>query len=247
MERNQLKILLLDTEWAYALAYIFPSKKPQFIHAKNIKHHQFCLCAAWKWSHEVSKYCIKITDDKRRFKRNKRDDYIIAKKLHELMTEADVIVAHNGDSFDIKLANTLFIDHGLGPIPEKKSIDTLKLARKYFKFAGNDLDSLSKRFGGPGKVDRPDWILLTESNVDEIDKAATYCMEDVGELERVFTEIKPYAIRLPALKEHGDITQCHSCGSKRLHKRGSAFDGTKMYTRIKCQECGKEHKGKLVR
>ena len=191
IDRNQLKILLMDIELTFALYYLFPSKKPQYAHARQIKHHQFCVCAAWKWLHEVSTYVVKVTDDKKAFKKDFRNDRIVAVKLHELMTEADIIVAHNGDAFDIKHANTLFKKHGLGPIPEKKSIDTLKMARKYFNFAGNDLDSLSKRFGSTGKNTRPDWIAMTEGDAEQINIAAKYCKNDVKELEKIFIELRP--------------------------------------------------------
>ena len=237
-----IRALLIDMELSYAIYYAFPSKKEQYLSANNIIHHQFCVCTAWKWHHEASTYVIKINDDKKRFKKNFRDDYIIAVKMHELMTEADIIVAHNGDAFDIKHANTLFIKHGLGPIPEKKSIDTLKAARKYFAFAGNDLGSLSKRFGGIGKIDKPDWQKLTDGDSDEIDKAAEYCLNDVAELERVYDNLKPYIHRLPHLKHPDGIQSCHSCGSKRIHRKGNGFDGFKVYLRVRCNECGHEHK-----
>lgn len=164
------------------------------------------------------------------------------------MTQADVVIAHNGDDFDIKFANTLFITHGLGPIPEKKSLDTLKAARKYFRFAGNDLDSLSKRFGGAGKVDKPDWIRLTESDSDEIEKAANYCMDDVMELERVFINIRPYMRNL--VKRRGTdglygIAECDACKSLRLHFKGLGGVGKSVYPRVRCAECGHEHKGDI--
>lgn len=243
-DRNEIKTLLLDMELSYAIYYAFPSKREQYLSAKNIIHNQFCICAAWKWHHQASKHVVKITDDKKRFKANFRDDYIVAVKLHELMTEADVIVAHNGDAFDIKHANNLFIKHGLGPIPEKKSIDTLKAARKYFNFVGNDLDSLSKKCGGIGKIDKPDWRALTEGNEKEINKAARYCLNDVEELERVFIWLRPYIRKLPALATKGGIKYCLSCGSKRIHRKGIHFNGTQFYLRIRCEECGHEMKGK---
>ena len=242
---RELKILLLDEEWSYALAYVFPSKREQYIHARNIKHHQFCICAAWKWMHETSVYSIKITDDKKRFKKNFRDDFIIALKLHELMTEADVILAHNGDSFDIKRANNLFIKHGLGPIPERKSIDTLKVARKYFAFAGNDLDSLAKLFGSKGKNKKPCWFGLTDGDAAEIAVAARYCMNDVRELEVVFIKLRPYIRRLPRIGKLKEITQCEACGSKRLRNKGPDWDGYRQYRRLTCLECGHPNKGKL--
>lgn len=236
---RQLRVFLADLELTYAQGYFFPSKREQYIPAKNIKYHQFCVCAGYKWLHETSVYSVIID------KPHKRNDKNIAVKLHELMTEADIIVAHNGDSFDIKHCNTMFINHGLGPIPELKSIDTLKVARKYFAFAGNDLDSLSKRFGGNGKVDKPDWIKLTEGDEAEILRASEYCMNDVLELERVFVEMRPFIRRLPHLGSLKDITECHACGSKRIRKRGSDWDGYRDYQRVQCLECRHNMKGKI--
>ena len=247
---QELKVLLFDTELSYGIYYAFPSKKPQFLSSKNIIHQQFMPCAAWQWAHEVSRYVVKITDDQKRFKKDFRDDYIVAKKMHDLMSEADVLVAHNGDAFDIKHLNVLFRRHKLGPIPEKKSVDTLKAARKYFNFAGNDLDSLSKLFGGKGKNRKPCWFKLTEGNEKEISLAATYCKNDVAELERVFIEIRPYIrnlpkIRSPVIKNNYGIIQCDACGSKRLHNKGLEGGGGKPYPRVKCSECTHEMKGDM--
>lgn len=230
-----LKVLLLDLELTYAIYYAFPSKKPQFLSAKQIKQHQSCICAAWKWLDQVSVQSISTATG---------NDFAIAKKLHSVMTEADIIVAHNADAFDIRHANTLFINHGLGPIPDTKSIDTLKVARKYFSFAGNDLDSLSKRFGGKGKSDKPDWVKLTERDKKEIAKATKYCEDDVRELERVFIAIRPYIRKIPHLKIVGAPKECPCCLSKRVVSRGTGFDGVRLYKRMKCQECGHEIKVK---
>lgn len=250
VDHNQLKILLIDLELSYAIYYAFPSKREQFLSPKNIIHHQFCPCASWKWLHETSKYSIKITDDQKRFKKNFRDDYIVAKKLHDLMTEADVIIAHNGDNFDIKHANTLFSNHGLGPVPETKSLDTLKAARKYFAFAGNDLDSLSKRFGGTGKSEKPDWQKMTDGDEVEINKGAKYCTKDVMELERVFINIRPYMKNLVKIRDkkepnHYGIICCDACGSKRIQSRGLGGVATKVYPRIVCSECKHSMKGDI--
>lgn len=232
---RDLKVLLLDLELTYAIYYAFPSKKPQYLSSRQVKQHQSCVCGAWKWLDETSVQSIATTTG---------NDSSIAKKLHKVMTDADIIVAHNADAFDIKHANTMFINHGLGPIPETKSIDTLKVARKYFAFSGNDLDSLSKRFGGKGKSDKPDWIKLTERDKKEIAKATKYCEGDVRELERVFIALRPYISKMPHLKLSSVPTECPCCKSKRVISKGSAFDGYRMYKRMKCQECGHEIKVK---
>lgn len=246
IDNNELKILLMDLELTFAVYYAYPSKREQYLSDKNIIHDQFCTCAAWKWAHETSTYVVKITDDKKQFKKDFRDDKIVATKLHALMTEADIIVAHNGDNFDIKHANTLFRKHGLGPISQTKSIDTLKVARKYFAFPGNSLDSLAKRFGSGGKNQKPNWHKMTDGDAKEIDIAAVYCKNDVDELEVIFNEMRPYMTNYPTLRKYKEApVRCDVCLSKRLQRKGEGFDGTKVYKRVKCAECGHEHKCKV--
>lgn len=247
---NDLKWLLADTEWSYAIYYGFPSKKPQYMPAKNIKHRQFCTNASWKWAHQVSVQSVSILDDKRQFKKDFRNDKVCAVEMHKAMSEADVIVAHNLDEFDMKMLNVIFAIYGLGPIPEKKFIDTLKVARKHFRFAGNGLDDLLKFFGHEGKADKPDWILLTEGNEREIRKSIKYCNVDVLGLETILNILKPYMRNLPKQRDkkelnHYGIKCCDACGSKRLHNKGLDGAAGKIYPRVRCAECGHEMKGDI--
>lgn len=242
----EIKILLLDLELTFAVYYAYPSKREQYLSDKNIIHDQFCTCAAWKWAHEKSTHVVKITDDKKWSKKNFRNDYIVAKKLHALMTEADVIVAHNGDNFDIKHANTLFRKHGLGPVPETKSIDTLKVARKYFAFPGNSLDSLAKRFGSKGKNKKPNWYKMTDGDKKEIDIAAKYCKNDVKELEIIFKELRPYIVNYPQLKHKSSPFKCVKCGCTESIKGGTKLFAGGRYNRHQCKGCGGWSKGEKV-
>ena len=245
LDRNEIKFLLIDTEWSYALAYFFPSKRDQFIPARNIKHHQFCPCAAYKWLGLGNTTIVSVLDDKERFKRNFRDDYHVAKTMHEVMTEADVIIGHNGDFFDIRNLNVIFRRHELGPIPEKKTIDTLKAARKYFNFAGNSLADLLREFGLPTKEDKPDWTALTEGCPKAIKKAGKYCGVDVDRLEPVFLEIRPFMRKQHILKKPGQIKECDACQSKRVNCRGDTFFNGKIYKRVICMECGHNMRGDI--
>lgn len=234
-----MKLLLVDTELSFALYYAFPSKKPQYLPARQVKEHQSIVCARWKWFGEKKVGGVSVLDDPARFRKNHRDDYIVAVKLHKAFMEADVICAHNGDSFDIKHANTLFIKHNLEPVPEKKSLDTLKIARRYFNFTGNGLDDLLKFFGYPGKSEKPDWIKLTEGDEKEIRKAMKYCGNDVLGLERLLKIFLPYIPKHKALVSKGP---CVECGSKHIQKKGQDFDGTRIYQRVKCMNCGHNDK-----
>lgn len=237
---NDINFTLIDIEASYALGYFFPSKREQYIPASSIKYGQFYPCAAWRRLGGGKTKVIKTTDDKARFTADFRDDYIVAKTMHDVMSEADVIIAHNGDNFDMKHLNVAFRRHGLGAVPQHKTIDTLKAARKYFAFAGNSLADLLKEFGLPTKHEKPDWKLLTEGDEGETNKAAKYCKIDVDRLEQIFIEMRPFMRNLPKVKKKGRIEACDACGSKRVHDKRNAFDGTKLYRRIRCGDCGHE-------
>lgn len=249
-DRNQIKWLCLDTEWTYAIARFFPSKKPQYIPARNIKHRQFCTNASWSWDHQVSVQSVSILDDARQFKKDFRNDKICAVKMHKAMSEADVIVAHNLDRFDLPMLNVIFALYGLGPIPPTKMIDTLKEARRHFRFAGNGLDDLLKFFGHEGKSEKPDWDGLTEGNEKQIKKSIGYCNVDVKGLKIILNILKPYMKNLPKTRsqialEHYGVTSCESCGSGLLQNKGLGGAGGKMYPRVRCTQCGYEHKGDM--
>lgn len=242
---NQLNVLFIDLELTHAIYYAYPSKREQYLSASNIIQDQFCICASWTWNNDKDVNVIKISDDKKRFKSNFRNDYVVAKKIHELMEEADIIVAHNGDKFDIKHSNALFIKHGLTPVPKTKTIDTLKVAKKYFAFPGNSLDQLSKRFGSTGKNQKPDWFKLAEGNLDAINTAAVYCKNDVKELRFIFEKMRPFIESFPGPRRFIDeIKYCDACNSKRLENWGLKQFGGQPYYRVKCLECGAENRSK---
>lgn len=241
---NELKILYLDLELAYGIYYAFPSKRPQYMAASQLKQYQFCICASWCWEHAPGKvHNAKITDDMAAFEKNHTNDAVVAKALHKVMSEADVIVAHNGVAFDLKHANSMFDRNGLGPIPEHRNIDTLKAARKYFAFEGNSLDDLLKRFKLGAKAKKPDWQKLTDGNKAEIKRAEKYCNKDVIGLRKVFLRIRPFIRRLPSIQSPKEIKFCDACGSKRLRNNMERSGHGSRYWQILCLECGYWNRG----
>ncbi len=247
---DKLKWLLIDTEWTYAIYYGFPSKKPQYMAARNIKHRQFCPNASFMWEHQSKVKSVSVLDNPAQFKKDFRNDKVCAVALHEAMSEADVIVAHNLDKFDLPMLNVIFALYGLGPIPEKKLVDTLKVARKHFRFAGNGLDDLLKFFGHSGKAEKPDWVAMTEGCAKNIKKSITYCNRDVVGLKIILKILRPYMRNIPKMREiklpeHYGIISCEACDSDKLQNKGLGGFGGALYPRVRCSECGHEHKGNM--
>ena len=102
------------------------------------------LCFGYRWEHRKHTKVCSLIDYPEAYEKDPENDFHVVKKVWELLNEADIVVAHNGDKFDMRKCNARFIYHGLGPISPVKSIDTLKVARKYFYFNANHLNNLGE-------------------------------------------------------------------------------------------------------
>ena len=141
------KILFWDIETSLSTVATF-QLKTEYIPHTNILTDWYIICGAWKWLGEKEIHSIATNSQTNPpfDPISLRDDIEVCKKLRSVLLEADVIVHHNGDAFDVKKLNSRLIKHGLQPLPKLTTIDTLKLARKFFYFMSNRLDALGRHF-----------------------------------------------------------------------------------------------------
>src|ERR1700733_5194536 len=137
------KIAFVDIETAPSLGYVWAKWETNVI---DFKKDWYMLSYAVKWAHE-NRVIVRGLCDYPGYKSNVEDDSKLVTDLWKVFDEADILIAHNGDSFDILKANTRFILHKLPPPSPYKTIDTLKVARAAFKFDSNKLDDLGHYFG----------------------------------------------------------------------------------------------------
>lgn len=141
-KESHSKILLFDIETSPNLGYVWGKWEQDVV---SFKEYWYIICFSYKWLNEKETHVVALPDFKT-YKKDKTDDAELCKKLWELFNEADVIIAHNGDQFDIKKSNARFIKHHFDPPSFYKTIDTKKVAKKYFKFDSNKLDDLGDYF-----------------------------------------------------------------------------------------------------
>jgi len=107
---------------------------------------------------------------------------------------------HN--SFDIKKANARFLKYGL-PLPDYfKTIDTLKISRKYFNLSSNKLDYVCKFVGLEGKFSTGGialWDACERGDKKALKKMSRYCDVDVKILEKLFIRLMPYIKNFPII------------------------------------------------
>ena len=240
------KIALWDIETAPNLSWIWGKWEQN---ALDTQVPGYFLCFAWKWLDEA-KITTYALPDYPAFKRCKEDDKALIKQLWRLLDEADIVIAHNGDAFDIKKANARFLSYGLPPPSPYKTIDTLKIARRYFKFDSNKLDDLGKSLGVGRKLphtgfhlwrgcmagDEKSWTLMRKYNA-----------QDVKLLERVYERLKPWAQNHPDLRIYEDRAGCPSCLSPQVQRRGFRIALKKKRQSYHCQNCGHWFCGGIIK
>jgi hypothetical protein len=160
--------------------------------------------------------------------------------LWKLIDEADVVVAHNWDSFDIKKMNVRFIKNWLWIPSPYTTIDTLKVARKNFRMTSNKLDYICKFLWFNWKI-HTWWIELWKEcvnwNNESLEKMDKYCRNDVLILEDLYMALRPYIKNHPNLNLYWEWDRCPNCWSKDLKWWYSYKTPNSKYESAKCLEC----------
>jgi DNA polymerase elongation subunit (family B) len=221
-----MKILLYDIETSPNLVYCWDIYEQN---ALSVEKQRELISFAWKWKGERSVHCLS--------KRTLSEKQLV-KRLHDLFNEADILVAHNGDAFDAKMANAFFAHEGLTPPSPYKSVDTLKIARSKFRFNSNKLNDLGKYLGLGEKVDTGGfklWLECLKGKDSAWRKMEFYNKQDVELLEKVYDKLSPWRKTPPV--NHG--MECPNCGSTHLQSRGWNITQLFKKKRFQCQSCGK--------
>lgn len=160
------------------------------------------------------------------------------------MDSAEVIIAHNGDSFDIKKINCRFIIHKINPPSPYKTIDTKKVAKRVAAFDSNSLNNLGLDMGEGEKIQHRGfsmWEGCMAGNRRDWADMKKYNKQDVDLLEKVYLRLLPWITNHP-----GHTSGCESCGSDRLQSRGEVATRRGNFRRFQCQDCGGWSRGKLT-
>jgi len=237
------KVLLFDIETAPNIGYTWGKYEQNVI--KFVEQH-YMLCFAYKWLGEKTTHAVGLPDFKL-YSKNKKDDTEVARKLWELFDEADVIIGHNGDAFDVKKSNTFFLKAGFTPPSPYKTVDTLKQARKYFKCNSNRLNDIGEYLNLGQKVETGGFQLWEDCLAGD-SKAwklmIKYNKQDVVLLEQVYLKLLPWMATHPDI---GERETCKNCNSDKLQKRGWLVNRKSKKQRYHCQDCGAWSSGNAIR
>lgn len=232
-----LRIALIDIETAPNLGWVWGMWEQNVI---QFEKSWYMLSFSYKWLGE-KRATTHALPDYPGYERAPENDKALVKELWAVLNEADIVIAHNGDKFDLKKSNARFIAHGLNPPSPYKSIDTLKIARRHFKFDSNKLDNLGAYLGVGRKVLHTGvrlWFGCMRGEPRSWRLMRRYNAGDVQLLERVYLKLRPWATGHPNLNNYTRAGACPTCQSSHTQRRGFYATKTGQRPRIQCMDCG---------
>lgn len=239
LKKREPRILLYDIETSLLPVAVFSLTHNDYIHPDSILSERYIISASWQWEGEEKVHAVSVIDDPKRFDKNPHDDLFVVKTLHNVMSEADVLVGHNSDQFDNKWVRTRILFHGLPPLPPITTLDTFKVGKKHFNFCSNKLDYIGK-FLGLGKKAHTSpglWMRVLNGEKKAVREMVEYNKQDVVLLGKVFHKLRPYMDNRINRELFGG-TGCPRCGSSKIQSRGVHRAITKVYQRFCCNSCG---------
>lgn len=179
------KILIYDIETSPNIGWFWRSGYNQTITHEQIIKERAIICVSYKWINKEEVYNL-VWD-------NNQDDKFLLEQFIPVLNEADMIVAHHGDSFDIKWIRTRAVIQGIEVLPHYVQFDTRKIAKAKCYFNSNKLDYIAQVLGYEGKIktDVQLWKdVCLKNDRDALQKMLDYCDEDVRQLEKVYNVLK---------------------------------------------------------
>lgn len=235
------KRMFFDIETSYNKIADFACGYGKTVGPHQILKERAIICICWKWQGEDKVHHLQWDKD--------QCDKRMLQDFTDVLAEADEVIGHNGDRFDIKWVRTRCLFHDIPFNANIKSLDTLKKAKNAFYFNSNKLDYIAKFLGVGSKTDTGGfqlWLDVCEKNDKEaMHKMITYCKNDVVILEKVFDKMQSYIHQNShtGVARGGDKYCCPACGSDniRLLSMPVTRAGTQQY-HVECNSCSTDYK-----
>ncbi len=233
---NNRKRLFYDIETSFNIIADFSCGYNKVIRPNQIIKERQIICISWKWEDE---YEVHSLDWGR-----KQCDKALLKKFIKIMNQADQLIGHNADRFDIKWIKTRCLFHDIPTEASYRTVDTLKMARSVLYMNSNKLDYLAGYFDIGKKTDTGGFDLwkevCLENDPKALQKMIDYCENDVMILEGVFNKLRKIVkpkTHYGALWGDGKYS-CPECGTCHvgLSKRYATSTGVMRFN-MKCRKC----------
>ena len=242
-EIRKPRILFFDIETAPLRIFAWKTWQTDAI---KVEKDWYMLSWSAKWQH--GKHITKGLCDYEGYDPFSEDDSRLINELWQLFEQADVVIGHNVDKFDLRKANTRAIINGHKPTSDFKTVDTLKVAKKHFAFSSNRLDALGETLGLGRKVNTGGfalWEACMKGDPKAWAKMKRYNRQDVTLLEKVYDKLQPWMPSHPNIALMSGVENgCRNCGSTDLMRNGHRWTMTGKAARYQCRNCGSYSTGR---
>ncbi len=232
------KVLLFDIETTPITAYTWGPKWEtnllEFIDYSRI------LSFSAKWFGNKNTI-TRGWPDYKGYKPGQLNDKEIVKEIWAIFNEADVILAHNGNNFDIRIMNARFAFHELTPPSPYKVLDTKTEVKKHLRLPSYKLDDICDYFKIGRKLHHegfPLWIKCMAGDEKAWNTMLKYNKLDVLLLEKIYLKIRPWIVNHPNVGMYKSDLVCPRCSSQNLKWEGWYRNKTTKYHAFSCSDCG---------
>ena len=156
------------------------------------------------------------------------------------MDEADIVIGHNGDRFDLRKLRWRFISEDMQPPSPFRIIDTLKIARREFFAPSYKQDFLTKYFHLQNKLETNFqlWKDCEAGIPEKLEEMVEYNRHDVMGLEELYLKIRPYIHNHPNLGVLMDKDVCPTCGADDIVETNSEYiTSANRFLVYRCNSC----------
>lgn len=219
--------------------------------SREIVQDWYILCFAYKWLGDKKIHVIAQPDFPLDYRRDPRNDRRVVAKLAELFSQADIVVAHNGNSFDQKKVQARMMVHHMQPPEPYAQIDTKLEAKKVGAFTSNKLSDLCKGLELEHKLDAggmATWEGCMAGNKKAWKHMKTYNKGDIASLEALYLELRPWMKNHPSINVLSNRpAACPKCGGPNMNA-GMKYraTNTNLYQYFRCMDCGGMAKSRLA-
>lgn len=225
------KILTLDIETSPMTTFTWGLKN-QFISIDQIVEHPRVLAWAAKWHGKPKvEFRSEFHDDRE----------LMVRRIHDLISEADIVVHFNGATFDMPWIRSEAALLGLKPYSPVQEIDLLKVARKQFRFPSYKLDYLVRRFELGAKMSTGGfelWVKCLAGDEQAWSRMRRYNRHDVVVTEKLYEFLRPWITNHPSIGLFTGEDCCDKCGGTDLERRGYRRTRVSTYQAYRCRDCG---------
>ena len=257
MINTNAKVLIWDIEVLPEVVWGYPTRRNnEAIKLRTIKDQSILsVSSAWLHDYQFSgeksieyKDVISFWNPVAKFTLNKfglswkmHDDKKLCKYIWNLIDEADVIVHHYGDNFDLPKMMARFMYYGMGRPSPVETIDTKKIYSK-IGLPSKKLDEIARYLDIEGKKGSHGdlWFDMYNGSEEAREAMKVYNNQDVKVTAEVLLKVFPYVDNHTSLaKYNSEGYQVCDCGSDKYESRGYWSAKKRFRKKYQCNVCTK--------